>query len=274
MASSPHVIDVTDADFEQQVIERSRTTPVVVDFWAEWCGPCRTLGPIIEDAVERRGGEVVLAKVDVDANQRIAQQYRVQGIPAVKAFKDGQVADEFVGAQPPQVVEAFLDRLVPSEADRLVADARDRDPDTASELLRRALELDPQHRGAALALAGHLVDEDPEEALLLVKPHRPAPEAEAIVTRVQLAAHATGDLDQLRARVDEDPTDAPAQLELGRALAAAGQHREALHHLIEAVRGGGDVREEAREQVVGLLGVIEDQELVSEARRRLASALF
>lgn len=277
MAASPYVIDVDEATFQSQVLDRSQRTPVIVDFWADWCGPCKTLGPILEDAVAARDGDVVLAKVDVDANPQLARAFQVQGIPAVKAFKGGRIVQEFTGAQPRAQVEALIDAIVPAPTDKLADQARRlaaTDPEAAIEVAQQALDQDPAHRGAALALADIVVDDDPQRALDLVTPHRPIAEAEAIATRAELGL-AGGDPDDLAARVDADPDDDEAALQLARLRAADGDYVRAVDLLLALVRKGGEIREPAREQLVGIFNVLgDDHELVRSTRPRLAAALF
>ena len=177
------MVDVTDATFEALVLERSREVPVVVDLWATWCGPCTTLGPMLEAAVARRAGAVELTKVDVDANPTIARMFQVQSIPAVFALRDGDVVDGFIGAVGESEIEEFLDRIAPpaSEADQLVASGDE-------ESLRQALELDPGHHDAIVALSRVLLDDaKPGEALELLARIPETPEVRALLAEARLA---------------------------------------------------------------------------------------
>ena len=181
------MVDVTDATFERDVLERSDVVPVVVDLWAAWCGPCRTLGPIIERVVAATNGGVELVKVDVDANPRISATFNVQSIPAVFALKDRRIVDSFIGALPEAEVKKFVDKLAPalSEVDKLVAAG-----DEAS--LRAALELDHDHPAAVIALADLLIDggDGVDEALELLKRLPETAEVRRVAARARLSAGA------------------------------------------------------------------------------------
>ncbi len=201
------VVDVTDATFEDEVVRRSETTPVVVDLWAPWCGPCRQLGPLLEAAVGATEGRVVLAKVNVDENPQVSASFQVQGIPAVYALRDGKVVDGFVGAQGAAAVEAFVARLLPSEAELELA-ALVEAGDQAS--LRRALELDPGHAAATVALAELLVGSGAtEEAIRLLGRIPESAETRRVAALARTGDDALGDdvdtrLDALLDRVKDD----------------------------------------------------------------------
>jgi putative thioredoxin len=232
------------------VVERSREVPVVVDFWAAWCGPCRTLTPALEAAETEREGKVVLAKVDVDANQRIAADHGVQGIPAVKAFRDGVVVDEFVGAVPRASVDELFYSLAPSRADELVAAG-----DEAS--LREAIELEPRRADAAIALARMLLARGEEdEALELLRPHAGDFAADGLAARIALA----------EAGIGSEPF----------AALDRGEREEALEGLLAAVEEAGDgARDDLRRAIVGILAEGDQADpSARDYRRRLAAALY
>jgi putative thioredoxin len=252
-------LPVTEDSFDELVLKRSHELPVVVDFWADWCGPCKALSPALEAAADARQGKVELVKVDVDANQRLAALFRVQGIPAVKAFRDGQVVDEFTGALPPAGVEAFFDKLVPSRADDLLAEG-----DELS--LREAAELEPARADIAVALGkARLARGAEDEALDAVANHESDFAAAGIAARIHLVKAGVG-------------TDAFTALD-------RGDREVALDGLIETLNQGprtncpdelepGEARDLLRRAIVGILTEIDPADPTARTyRRKLATAL-
>ncbi len=279
-----HVVDVSSATFEREVLEASKQAPVVVDFWAPWCGPCRALGPVLEKLASAYSGRFKLAKINSDENQDLAAAFAVRSIPTVIGFRDGRPAAQFLGAVPESQARAFIDKLLPSpsqiEQARAAALRKAGDLDGAAGALRRALELDAANDAARLDLAELLIElGHPDEASPLLDAVHPDVDLDSRVSALRAAAafaKSGADEGGLRQRLAANPADLDTRLALAGAYAGKKRYREALDELLEIVRRQRDWNDgEARKQVLNIFSLAGDQpELVSEYRRKLASALY
>jgi len=282
------VFDVSDATFEREVLERSKEVPVVVDFWAPWCGPCRTLGPILERAAQQSAGAFVLAKINVDENPQIAAAAGARSIPLVIAFRDGQARSSFVGAQPESEVKRFLAAILPTQADQLAKQGGELliagHENAAEERFRAALAADARHPAALVGLARTLGGRGAtEEALALLERVVGVPaleqEAERLAAELRTRSAAPADhseLAALEAKARANPLDLATRIEYGRALAAARRYEPALAELLACIEAdphfGEDAARKAMLDVFGVLGG--EHELVQQYRGALAGLLF
>jgi len=281
-----NVIEVTDETFESDVLEQSHHLPIVVDFWAEWCGPCRVLGPTLEKLAYEGKGKFLLAKVDTDSAQRVAQSFGIQSIPTVIAFRDGKLAAKFSGALPEDAVREFLERLLPSPTDEIVAEAdklRASAPEQAELLYLRALEIDDGHVGARIGLAEILAGRgERDEAQAIVENLLPAADGEVErIAQLQSELALGGVIsesseEELRERLAANPRDTSVLMELGQVLAANRRYPEALDSFLQAAEGDRALANgEAKKRMVEVFHVVGVRsELADDYRKKLRRLLY
>ena len=282
---SEHAVDVGAADFARNVLEESHRRPVVVDFWAPWCGPCRSLKPILEKLAAEYAGRFLLARVNTDENQELAAQFGVRGIPAVKAVIDGEIADEFTGALPESAVRGWLDGLIPGPAELLRRQAAEQlaagDAPGALATLAEASRLEPRHAWLRLDTAEVLAQMgESAEAQGLLDGIRgeaaSSPQAAQLKARLAVASAAQGGASEaeLCSRVAANANDLAARLQLAQLAAAAGRYAEALELLLDIIRRDRRFQDDvARKTMLNLFTLMGSDPLVGEYRRKLASAL-
>ena len=280
-------VDVSEQDFEQTVVQRSHEVPVVIDFWAPWCGPCRALGPTLEKLAEEQQGKFILAKINVDENPMLAQAFQIQSIPAVKAIRNGALAGEFLGAQPEPNVRRFIEQLMPSEAESLAREAQRLEEagkvQGAESLYRAALAKEANQSLALLGLARVLVQrgEESDAQTLLTRipntaPEHPAAQQLLAQLRLKQTGASAGDEQKYRGRLAADPNDLDARFELSQVLAAVGRYEEALAELLAIVKKDRKFRDDgARKAILEIFEVVGSRsELAEHYRSELAKVLF
>jgi len=284
MTDTNWILDVDTASFPREVLDRSHETTVVVDFWAPWCGPCKTLGPMLERLAREGRGRFVLAKVDTDQNVELAQAFRIRGIPMVLAFRDGKPVDGFTGVQPEDELRAFVDRVAPELGAEQVEEALAReasgDAEGAIALLRELLREKPRHLDARVELTRILLDAGREQDAKaafekLREAHADDARVQALAKRLELVEEG-GDVEELQRKLAAAPDDLATRVELGRALVAANRPDEGLDALLEVVRRDpafdGQAGRRAMLEAFEVLG--HENPLVNDYRRRLQMLLF
>jgi putative thioredoxin len=279
-------IESGEDNFETAVLERSSEVPVLVDFWAPWCGPCRVLGPLLDKLAQEYAGQFILAKVNVDENPSLAGALGIQGIPAVKLFRDGQIAAEFTGALPETLIREFLSKFLPSAADKQAREAaaleQQGKPEQAKALYRTILESTPNHPGALLGLGRLLTEQggDGAEALeILEKVPLTADErreADTLMARLKLQEGGAHNEAELRAALKANPNDLHAKFNLAQALAANGNYEDALREYLDIVKTDrtfdDDAARKAMIQIFDAIG--SEHPLTDKYRAELAKVLF
>lgn len=277
MVPSKYVVDVSEANFEYEVIAYSKNEPVVVDFWAEWCGPCKTLGPILERLAEEANGSFRLAKVNVDENPTLATRYNVRGIPAVKAFMNGQVVAEFVGAQPEPNVREFLNQIAPSPSDLALAKGQSLlemgEWDSAEEAFGQVLQEQPEKAPAVLGMAKALLAEGKGHQSYQLLKEFPASREYAAAEKLQTLAHAMA---RLESEVGDSDEILEAAYQRALSLVGMGNIPAALDGLMDILRQDKNYRDdEARMVILGLFEILGDNsDLTRQYRSEMASILF
>lgn len=284
--TSSFVIEVTATNFQQEVIDRSNSVPVVIDFWAAWCGPCRMLGPVLEKLANEYNGKFVLAKIDTESESDLALQFGVRSIPAVFAVRGGQAVDGFVGVQPEAAIRAWIDRLVPTPAETLASEAsrlERTDPKKAHEKYTAAVALDPELTQAQTGLARIALDQgrlDEVQTRILEMERRGflEPDAEKVKAELMLRLQAgqVGGVEAARTALAANPEDRNLKFQLAEALAAAGQYPDALALCLELVeRDRRGIGEQARQTMIAIFQLLPpDSALVTEYQRQLSLVLM